>query len=453
MRKRLGLAGIGLFLAATSVQAAPRGEVVPRVAPQWQQDIEVASCEPVYGGYAVEALAGIGALVRMDKRLVAFTPQGDVRWQQSAPCDQPRTPSWEKAIPTPDGGAWAVSVGPGYGGGLLQRLDGQGQVGASIELEFDLFSGVRVLSLSGDDETAVVVNVADDEIEWRRYDRASGILDAVDNPLEDTLYRRTYEARPLADGGVGIAFGEDYCDLAVCPPVVLVYLLAPLDRDGNLRWHVAGSAGIPLFDPQGGADIVGVDYYNEEGPRFLRRVTPDGEVAPDIALTGITGRLISAHGPHAGHELIVTSEIEGEMLWSIDRAGNVLASHALEHRIAVLDESARGLLAWQSAGDPACMLRIDPLSLRVTACFRLEESAEPYSVPNASRLLDDGSLYASFAVPANGDDARIVLARFDAPATAYDAASRRHRAYSGRAMLGAPSLRPAVPGTAGRPVE
>lgn len=451
MRKRLGLAGIALFVATASVQAVPRGEVLPRIAPQWQQDVEMTSCGRE-GGYALDVRPGVGALVRLDDRLTAYSPLGELRWQASLNCGEPLTVHWERAVLTPDGGAWALTWGPAFGEHTLYRLDAQGQVSASVALTFAASIG-GIMALSGDDAVAVVVHVSDDTIGWRRFDLASGNVEALDHPVDEVPYPRTrYETQALTGGGLGLEFGDRICELAACPPPYLSYLVASLTSGGDLRWHVAGGAGIAHFDVQGGVKIIGFEI-GVWVPQTLRSVTPAGEIGPDITLTGISGGIEGFYGSHVGRLLIRTGDLNHDYLWSIDAAGNLLGSRVLEHGFSVLDNAERDLLVFEYDGDRECALRIDTLSLQTTACYRLDETAEPYPAPNASRLLDDGTLYASFAAPGNGEHARIILARFDTPEPASDAASRRHRAYSGRATLGAPSLRPAAPYNAARPVD
>ncbi len=425
-------------MSSLTAQAAPRGDSIPEISPQWQQDVDIPCGQSRYGGgpYALDVRPGVGALVRTDKRIAAYSPEGELAWQASMPCDRPPFLNWEQAILTPDGGAWVLLAGYGYG--VLQRFDDKGQVSASVDLGLD-YSDRVILALSGDDESAITVHATGNTIEWRRVELASGAVELREHVLDSDLYRIAYEPRPLADGGLGMAFGTFYCDLAACPPPILEYLLAPLTSEGDLRWQVEGRAGIPLFDPQGSADIIGVDTYNLDGPQFLRHVTAEGEVEPDTQLTGITGRLIDAYGPYAGRDVILTADQNGdEHLWSIDRAGNLLETRALQHRITALDRSLHGLLVWEPDGDAARLLRIDPLSLQATTCFRLDEVAEPYDLANSSRLLDDGTLYASFAAPANGefgsdDHPRIILARFAVPAAG--GAERRQRAITARAQL------------------
>jgi hypothetical protein len=452
MRNRIGLAGIALLTFVGLAQAAPRGGVVPRIAPQWQQDVAMTSCGRD-GGYALDVLPGVGALVRVDDRLTAYSPRGDLRWQASLDCNDPLTVRWERAVLTPDGGAWALTWGPAYGEHTLYRLDPRGQVSASVALTFAAEIG-GIMALSGDDAGVVVVHVSYDTIGWRRYDLASGTVEALDHQVDEIPYYRTrYETKALADGGLGLEFGDSICELAACPPPFLTHLVASLASDGELRWVVAGGAGIAHFDAQGEAWIVGFEV-GVWVPQFLHSVTPAGEIGPDIPLMGVSGWIRGFYGPHAGRLLVHTSDLNRDYLWSIDAAGNLLASRELENGFfLVLDDAERDLVVFEYDGDRECALRIDALSLQETACYRLDEMAEPYTVLHGSRLLDDGTLYATFAAPGNGEDARIILARFDTPAPASDAASRRQRAQSGRALLGAPSLRPAVPRNAGRPVD
>lgn len=426
-----------LIFAALLMSAAFARAQVPDVAPRWQREVAGSPCGDNY--YSIDARVDAGVLVRMNERLAAYTPDGNLRWQVSVDCSGPSHTRWEKAILTADGGAWAIASGSGYGVHMLQRFDPQGQVGVAVALEFD--SSFVGSTLFGDDDAAIVVLWDGFSVEWRRLDSASGRLEMRSHELSD-YYRLFGSARLLDDGGVGVSLGIFPCDLGVCPPPPRIYDIARLGPDGGLRWQVGG-VGVPVLDAQGGADIVVVDVYNQEPPQFLRRVTPAGEVEADVALSGISGRLRGVYGPHAGRVVIRTvDESDAYSLWSLDRAGNLLASRTFDANVVVL-ESAQGFLVKDPDADPSCLQWIDPGSLRPRACFRFDQAAAPYAGFDQAQLLGVGILYATYSAPTDDAQSRIVLARFDAPAL--DAAERRHRARAARAILRAPALRPSAP--------
>lgn len=135
MRKWIGLAAIALLAISASAQAATRGDAMPHIAPQWQQDVDIPCGQSQYGGgpYSLDVRPGVGVLVRTDKRLAAYSPQGELRWQASIDCDGVPYLKRERAVLTPDGGAWALL------GGEMQRFDAQGQVSATVTLGFNHF--------------------------------------------------------------------------------------------------------------------------------------------------------------------------------------------------------------------------------------------------------------------------------------------------------------------------
>ncbi len=396
-------------IAAFSVtaNASPQGNEVPEISPRWQQEVPVSACSGIH--YAIDGRVGAGVLVRRVRQLISFTAEGAVRWQAFVPCSAPDSPRWENAILTPDGGAWAIASGPDYYQYVLQRFDTQGQI------------------------KAVIVMAGRQMLEWQRFDATSGIVQKRTHVLGDLTYK-FQSARLLGDGGVGVTFFGIPCDMGTCPPDIAVYRLDRLASDGDLLWQVEGGGGLPLPDVQGGVDILGLGVNYRDPPRYLRRVTPAGEIGSDVALSGIDGELHNAYGAHADRVTLLTiDENDANKLWSLDRAGNAVASRRFESHIYVVDDSPLGLLVEISDGDPSCLWWIDPLTLQSRACFRLDQAADSYGGFGGPQFLTDGTLYTRFSIPTDGEDPRIILARFDAPPAG--GAERRQRAITARAQL------------------
>lgn len=412
-----------------TANASPQGKEVPEILPRWQQEVPVSACSGIH--YAIDGRVGAGVLVRRVRQLISFTAEGAVRWQASVPCSARDAPRWENAILTPDGGAWAIASGPDYYQYVLQRFDTQGQISTSIALDFDVRDGDLVLF--GDDHEAVIVMAGRQMLEWQRFDAASGIVQKRTHVLGDLTYK-FQSARLLGDGGVGVTFFGIPCDMGTCPPDIAVYRLDRLASDGDLLWQVEGGGGLPLPDAQGGVDILGLGVNYRDPPRYLRRVTPAGEIGPDVALSGIDGELHNAYGAHADRVTLLTiDENDTNKLWSLDRAGNAVASRRFESHIYVVDNSPLGLLVEMSDGDPSCLWWIDPLTLQSRACFRLDQAADSYGGFGGPQFLTDGTLYTRFSIPTDGEDPRIILAHFDAPPAG--GAERRQRAITARAQL------------------
>lgn len=418
---------LGSFLAGAA-GAAPEGWPAPEVAPQWTRIL------PGTIDYSLDARTGAGALVGADDRLVALAPDGTVRWIASR-CPGCGSSHWTHAILTDDGGAWALESAQESGTQRLVRLDAEGRLERSVPLEVALHPLHERHPLFGDSDHAIVLDGIGHAVRWQRVDLASGQVEARTIVLSEGSFFRLADARPLPDGGVSVAFGSSCGDIPVCPPPPLAYSIARLDSEGALLWHVAGG-GAAALDSQGGAHIIATGL---DDSKYLRRVTPAGEVRPGILLQGLEYAdrwpRVFVHGPHAGIlALRVTSQPHVTTFWSIDLAGHVLATRRFDEDAYVLDDSPLGLVVRAFDTGPAVAQWLDPASLETRAYFHvLHEEAEGPAGFGAARLLRDGTLYGAIAVPGTGEVPDTVLARFIAPG--FTAPERRHRAQTGRALL------------------
>lgn len=196
------------------------------------------------------------------------------------------------------------------------------------------------------------------------------------------------------------------------PPDILV---AKLAANGSLAWMTPEGVGVAGLDGTGGANVIA---YDGSEVRQLRRVTPEGDVDPDIALPDTIRYPRGVYGPHAGRLLVTSYDGPGPITFSsLDAEGNVLASRYLQSR--VLDDSRLGLLVTVDSHAGAAAEWIDPASLETRARFRFAvDGTMDESIgydPQSWHLLADGSVYGA---DAHFNAWRLIeprLARFSAP--------------------------------------
>lgn len=341
---------------------------------------------------SVDALPGVGVLVAAWNQLAAYAPDGELRWS-ALTCEWCVDSGWERAVLTPDGGAWAIEYswqGGGYG---LKRLDSEGFVLLSVSVTFD--SGPY--SLFATNERAIIVQGDWHTVKWQRIDLDSGVLETRSHVLPGGTFQFEF-ARLLADGGVTAALGPTSCDLT-CPPFPHTYIVVKLAADGSLEWWTPQGVGFVGLDGAGGANVIA---SNDPDSLQLRRVTPDGDVLPDIALPTEIRNPRGVYGPHAGRLLLVWyNDPDYTTFTSLDLDGNVLANRDLSRSTMVLDDSPLGLLATTEPFNATSAQWIDPVSLETRARFRFavagatDESTHFY--PDSWHLLADGSVYGADA--------------------------------------------------------
>ncbi len=402
------------FLVQTNV-AMPNCGLAPRLASFYMSGGETVLAEPCLmpsSTYlnALDALPDVGVMIAVWNRLAAYTPYGDLRWS-SLTCEWCVDSKWVRAVLTPDGGAWAIESLSQYGGSELKRIDAGGFVTLSVPVAID----VGAYLLSGTNDRAVVVQGYGHTLSWQQIDLDSGALATQSHALPGHLFQLD-SARLLADGSMSVALGPAPCDIGTCPPSPLPsYIVAKLAADGSLAWLTPEGVGVAGFDDAGGANVIA---YDGSELRQLRRVTPDGEVEPDIALPDSIRYPQAVYGPHAGRLLLVSYDGPGPATFSsLDAEGHVQASRYLQSR--VLDDSPLGLLVTVDSDAGAAAEWIDPVSLETRARFRfavdgtIDESIG-YD-PQSWHLLADGSVYGA---DAHFDAWRLIeprLARFSAP--------------------------------------
>lgn len=363
---------------------------------------------------SVDAKPAVGVLANVSDRLIAYTPDGEVRWQ-TEPCPWCSHGPWTQAVLTPDGGAWATqSYGCTACSVVLVRFDAVGNEVFSVTLEDheDLFGG---LALLGTDSDAVVVQAVSNDLVWQRVRSDTGQVETQVHSLP--MYPFDIKAsRRLADGGVGLAVHISDCGVGICPPVPPPHdLLVRLTTDGALDWatSLAETGVTTALHDTGEVSLVA---RAEDGTLHLRRVAADGNMTADIALTDVTGVTEGLFGPYAGRLLLATNSGDAFRLWSIGTDGGVLASRELDPYTLVRTDSPLGLLVWSPVDSPSLTRWIDPISLETRANFQIytDEVILDYS-SRVWQLLSDGSVYGAQAFRDSVELVRARLARFTAP--------------------------------------
>jgi hypothetical protein len=404
-------------------RAAPDGAPAPEILPQWTH--ELATLED----YAVlqDARAGVGALVSADNRLIAFAPDGAIRWITYS-CLVCEYSGWIWAKVTADGGALAIETGDS-GTQEVVRLDAHGRRTLSVPIA----SPGRNRGVHADADQVIVVDLVESGVRRQRVDLVSGSLDTWSVDVDDDdPYDRLYALYPTADGGVTVMYGPDCGGIGVCPPLPPSFFITRIAADGMPLWGVAIYGSVHL-EPDGGATVVtrDADYRY-----YLRRVTADGEVEPDILLDGIVGEDWVGLAGRYGDRLVLYRRTLADVttFWVADESGNVLVRRAFDEDIRVAGISSLGIFMGRyDARDADLML--DPETLETLAIFRFSSADagadEVYF--NGGRILPDGSFYATRLERLGGTDFTQTLGRFILPG--FTADDRRDRAQTGRAWL------------------
>lgn len=393
---------LGLSVAG-AVRAAPDGAPVPEILPKWTHVLPA----PI-NYYSLDALTGVGVLVSVNDQLIALASDGSVRWITHS-CLECSSSLWTNATLTADGGAWALEYAQEFETQRLVRLDAEGQVELSVPLDVSLYPVHQRHPLFGDIDHAIVLDGIGHGVRWQRVDLASGTVEERTIVLSDGPFFRFVDARPLPDGGVALLFGPSCGGVPVCPPPPMTYSVARLDADGTVLWHVEGG-GIAALDARGGANVIA---EGQDGFRYLRRVAPTGEVGPDIPL-GLAFvdefRGVFVFGPYVGRlVLMVTNDELSSTFWSIDLAGNVVATRSIVERVFILDDSPLGLLIKEHPGTTEIAQWLDPGSLETRAYFRVpHDEVDGQGGFGEARLLRDGSLYGMVSVPSSRDRKSVV---------------------------------------------
>jgi outer membrane protein assembly factor BamB len=116
---------------------------------------------------SIDAKASVGALANLGYRLIAYSPEGDLRWQviNCEWCDgfASGDPWWAAATLTEDGGAWAaertLALPPLAGTVTIKRIDPNGQIIASLATAAQAAS-IPAIRLLGAAHDAIVLQPA-----------------------------------------------------------------------------------------------------------------------------------------------------------------------------------------------------------------------------------------------------------------------------------------------------
>lgn len=374
----------------------------------------------------LDARPGIGVLANTMAQLVAFTPNGDRRWQvETCPwCGGYGSPSvWPAAALSADGGAWAVrwdrpSLALPQGQTRIQRFDANGSLVFDVASTAAAASEAQFRVLPGADDVVVLRGDGARVLTWQRIGEDGADHGSRQYAIPDDHYQ-IRGVRRLPDGGTSVLTrGYGSCGVG-CPP--LYTLVLRLGADGIPLWryqfpelYAPDVTAALAADGRAAAVLPALD---SNGVLRLRTIDADGTVADDVALTEVDSSVRSMHllaAPDGGWLLSTYPESGGGDMsyWLLDDSGHVRIEHRNGPFAYLLQATAFGYLASEPIGaDGLGAVLLDPVTLAV--------SARPYSGSNAGpgywSLLDDGSLYGTIALPQRGERA---VARFSVPGAA-----------------------------------
>lgn len=415
---------VGILLGLSIACSVSAGSPVPEIVPEWTYEF-AQSIERI----GLDAEAGAGALISADDRLIAFAPDGAVRWvtHSCLVCEDGR---WSWADLTADGGALALEYAGDLDTQRIVQLDVHGGETLSVPIAWP--PGTNQVFYADADQV-IVVDLVESGVRRQRIDLATGSLDTWSVDVDDDdPYDRLYALYPTADGGVTVMYGPDCGGIITCPPLPPSFFITRIAADGLPLWGVAIYGSVHL-EPDGGATVVTRDA---EYRYYLRRVTADGEVEPDILLDGIVGEDWIGLVGRYGDRLVLYRRTPADVttLWVADESGNVLVTRTFDEDIRVSGISPLGIFVGRyDARDADLML--DPETLETRAYFRFStaDAGTDGVYFNGGSILPDGSLYAIRFERTPGQDAQRTLGRFILPG--FTAADRHHRAQTGRALL------------------
>jgi outer membrane protein assembly factor BamB len=373
-----------------------------------------------------DARAGIGALVNLSYALVAYTPDGVVRWRAQAcewcsPTDASIT-QWGDGALLADGGAWAIErvrYLPQLPDGqtLIKRIDATGSETLAIPAAAQNtdVAGARI-SAFGDDVIALQPIRNGGGITWQRV-RADGSEFAVHNySIPDPGTFRIDDARLLDDGGVIlVAKGEYSCSVGCSPHYVTILRLK---ADGTLAWRYlfAESAAAIALAADGTARAA---LWSYPAGVVLRSFDAAG-AATEITSTEVPAEEpLQLAGPIDGRWLLCSRGESAYSLSLIDAAGHVVASREQQAFAApIRSSSADGFLVETSPIGGAELL--DPRTLEPKVRFDAGSVTGVMSYGNMPwRVLDDGSVYGGLGFVTADNDYRTTLAYFAIPGSAF----------------------------------
>lgn len=372
----------------------------------------------------LDARAGVGVLVNTFAQLVAFTPDGDLRWQiETCPwCSGYWGASlWVAAILSADGGAWAVrwdrpSAALPDGQTRVQRFDASGTTVFDIASTAAAADNVPFRVLPGAGDVVVLRGGGREVLTWQRIGEDGSDRGSQRYAIPDDSYQ-IQDARRLPDGGTSVLTqGYGYCSVG-CPPFFTTVLR--LAADGTLLWRyefpeIYGPEVTAAMAADGRVAAVLPANPNIKSPLRMRMIDAHGNPSDDVPLTEVDFNVNSGHLLAApdGRWLLSTYADDGQIsYWLIDDSGHVGVERRNGPFAYELQATAAGYLASESiSADTLGAVLLDPTTLATRA--------RPYNGsgtgPNRWRLLDDGSLYGAISLPLRGSQA---VARFSAPGT------------------------------------
>lgn len=384
-------------------------------------------CRPLTGPVEIgglDARPGIGVLVNTQGQLVAFTPNGDRRWQvETCPwCGGQWGESlWPAAALSVDGGAWAVrwdrpSLALPQGQTRIQRFDANGSFVFDVTSTAAAASDAQFRVLPGADDVVVLRGGGAHVLTWQRIGEDGSDRGSRQYAIPDDHYQ-VRGVRRLPDGGTSVLTrGYGSCGVG-CPPLYTTVLR--LGADGILLWRYQFPE---LYAPDVTAALAAngraaavLPAIDSNGVLRLRTIDADGNAGGDVALTEVDPFVRSVHLLAApdGRWLLSTYPEDGGSdmsYWLLDDSGHVRTEHRSGPFAYLLQATAVGYLANEPIGaDGMGAVLLDPTTLAV--------SARPYNGSGAGPhrwfLLDDGSLYGAISLPFRGGYQAV--ARFSAP--------------------------------------
>lgn len=362
--------------------------------------------------YGLSAQVGAGVLARSDNAVSALDENGVLRWAFSLCPYCTAQHDFERPVASQllaDGSAWVLHRDAGRV--TLRRLNTDGTVAAAIDIPAQPGIGFPLL-VAGADEAIVVLGSAD-SLRWVRAN-ASGILGMNDFALVSGFPRANSfigVSPRLADGGIVLAYRrEPSCGFPACGPRHVTLLR--IGNDGGERWRqeFANLGGWPsaLFNADGSTLLLeaytsspAIRFIGSQGGVGARRALgfdPYDVIGPSQGRFFARGAGNDQYiGDHLGSFSAVSTPFGGEQLIGYGAQGFLVGA--------------------RQYGSDAVLL--DPQLLVAKASFDTDGIAYNSSeYPSAWRMLDDGSIYASWNTGPPSDSTRYYVSRFTIPGTA-----------------------------------
>lgn len=365
-----------------------------------------------------DAKPDIGVLVNLMYSLVAYAPDGDVRWQvhncEWCELTESANPPWGSSMLAADGGAWAVeriqySPTSLDGESFIKRFDAEGQEVLSIPTaEQDAVVWRTRMVASGQDVVLLQpVFYNGRSLTWQRI-RADGIALPTHNySIPDYDLFDIDAVRALDDGGISVVTKGEYGCTVGCSTHYVTILR--LNADGTLHWRYQfpeSDAAVTLAADGSVVAAVG---------RYLRKIGVNGQVSQvelsDPTLAGPN----QLAGPVNGHWLLQAWRYPDQTFSLVDANGQVSATRLSNPSMqTICSANALGYLIQLYGTHGAELLDADSIATTAYFDFAGIADASSYGI-SAWQMQVDGSVYAAFTSYPEGDGFHVGMARFAVP--------------------------------------